>query len=593
MSDSTTIKPSPSFTPERLRLAGFGALAGLCGWLLTDVLAEDLGGMRLHLLLTVLAGVFFADALAMAGQMRARAAVAGAALVALPVAGLALWASTRFDTVEEMLRSPHQILAGLLLTALPVPFLIARGTGTGWRDYPALFLAAWNIVVRYAAAWLFTGVVWAVVLLSDTLLSLVGITIIDWLIDEVALVPWVLTGAALGLGLAVVAELAELVSPYLVLRLLRLLLPPLLAVMVVFVAALPFRGLSGLFGSYSAAATLMAIAMGGVSLISIVVDQSQAEAARSPLMRGAARGTALLLPVLAGLALWAVLLRVRQYGLTPERVAGGVAGLVVLGYALLYALSALAGRAAWMDRIRQANIAMALAVMAAAALWLTPLLNAEALSARDQLARFQDGRLSVVQLPLREMRWDWGRPGAAALAELGAITGHPDQAALDARLADALSSTERYASYSEPAGAPTMGALRASLTVLPAGREVPDWVLGDLRQWETDSWLDSCARTDEAGRPGCVLVIGDFMTNAPGEEALLFLHGGGDSVIRQGFISSRTDFRASAIFVAPSAEEPGARALFAALHSGEFSIGPASVSALHVGPAEVLLMPWP
>ena len=591
MSDSTT-DAGTSFTPERLRLAGFGALAGLCGWLLTEVLAEELGGTRLHLVLTVLAGVFFADALAMAGQMRARAAVAGAALVALPVAALALWASTRFASVEDMLRSPHQIFAGLLLAALPVPFLIARGIGAGWRDYPALFLAAWNIVVRYAAAWLFTGVVWAVVFLSDTLLSLVGITVIDWLISEVELVPWLLTGAALGLGLAVVSELAELVSPYLVLRLLRLLLPPLLVVMVIFALALPFRGLTGLFGNFSAAATLMAIVMGGVSLISIVVDQNEAEAAHTPLMRNAARAMALLLPVLSGLAVWAVLLRIGQHGLTPERVAGGVAALVVLGYALLYAASVLSG-AGWMDRIRQANIAMALAVMALAALWQTPLLNAEALSARSQLVRFEDGRITAVQLPLQEMRWDWGRPGAAALAELGAVTGHADQAVLEARLARVNDSTERYGVVADAAGAPALEALRASLTVLPEGREVPDWMLDGLQQWETDSWMEACARTDDAGRPGCVLVIGEFMPAAPGEEALLFLNSGGDSVIRQGFVSSRgTEYRASAIFVAP-AVEPGAKALLAALHAGDFRIGPASVSALHIGAAEVLLLPWP
>jgi len=296
--------------------------------------------------------------------------------------------------------------------------------------------------------------------------------------------------------------------------------------------------------------------------------------------------------VLAGLAVWAVLLRIGQHGLTPERVAGGVAALVVLGYALLYAASVLSG-AAWMDRIRQANIAMALAVMALAALWQTPLLNAEALSARSQLARFGDGRITVVQLPLQEMRWDWGRPGAAALAELGTITDHPDQAALEARLARANDSTERYGVTAAAAGAPALEALRASLTVLPEGRKVPDWMLEGLQQWETDSWQEACARTDDAGRPGCVLVIGEFIPAAPGEEALLFLNGGGDSVIRQGFVSSRgTEYRASAIFVAP-AVEPGAKALFAALHAGDVRIGAASVSALHIGGAEVLLLPWP
>ena len=70
-------------------------------------------------------------------------------------------------------------------------------------------------------------------------------------------VPFVLTGLVLGLAIAVVNELSDYVSPYLILQLLRLLLPVLVVVMAVFIVALPFRGLSGLFGGLSAAATLM------------------------------------------------------------------------------------------------------------------------------------------------------------------------------------------------------------------------------------------------------------------------------------------------------------------------------------------------
>ena len=37
------------------------------------------------------------------------------------------------------------------VAALPVPFPIAAAR-TSWRDYPALFLEAWSIVLRGAAA---------------------------------------------------------------------------------------------------------------------------------------------------------------------------------------------------------------------------------------------------------------------------------------------------------------------------------------------------------------------------------------------------------------------------------------------------------
>ncbi len=106
-----------------------------------------------------------------------------------------------------------------------MPFLIAAlGPVGNWRDYPELFNQSWNIVVRYVAAWLFMGLFWAVLLLSNELFGIIGLEILDDLLD-IAPVPYVLSGLVLGLALAVVNELSEYVSPYLILRLLRLLLP--------------------------------------------------------------------------------------------------------------------------------------------------------------------------------------------------------------------------------------------------------------------------------------------------------------------------------------------------------------------------------
>ena len=67
------------------------------------------------------------------------------------------------------------------------------------------------------------------------------------------------------LALAVVTELSDYVSPFLILRLLRLMLPPVLLVLAVFLLALPLRGLSGLFGGLSAAATLLAMVAAGAT----------------------------------------------------------------------------------------------------------------------------------------------------------------------------------------------------------------------------------------------------------------------------------------------------------------------------------------
>ncbi|PTE20389.1 DUF4153 domain-containing protein, partial [Cereibacter changlensis JA139] len=367
---------------QRLVMAGIGGLAGLSLYLLLEVLSRHLLPDRAALGLTTFSAVFFAAWLAMAGPLRTGRAVVAALGLGLVVAALLSLTGLRFDRVEAIFDQPMTPLAVVLLSSIPLPFFIALA-GPGWRDYPTLFTEAWTVVVRYAAAWLFVGVAWAVLLLSQALLSIVDIRVIEAIIDLDA-APWLITGVTLGLALAVVTELSDLVSPYLILRLLRLLLPLVLGVMALFIAALPFQGLSGLFGDLSVAATLLAMAAAAATLVTTAIDQTDAEAVEGAVMVRAAQGLALILPIPAALAGYAVWLRVAQYGWTPERLFAGLAAVLALAYGLIYALAVLRG-ACWMERVRQGNILMALALLALSALWLTPLLNAERISARDQL----------------------------------------------------------------------------------------------------------------------------------------------------------------------------------------------------------------
>lgn len=578
----------------RAQLAAFGALAGLAGWVLSEAMAEGIGNARLVFFLAVLAGVFFADAMAMVGPMRPGRALARAALVALPVAALTTWASLRFDAPSGLAQVPHAWLAGLILAGVPVPFLLARETGD-WRDYPTLFLQSWNVVVRYAAAWLFTGVVWVVLLVSDALFQLVGLDLIERLIAMPAFL-WIFTGLVVGLAMAVVNELSDLVSPYLALRLLRILLPGVLVVVVVFLAALPLRGLSGLFGAFSAAGTLMAIGAGAVSLISIAVDARDAEAARSPVMRGAALALALTLPLLGGLAAFAVGVRVADYGWTPGRVAAAAGAVVVLGYGLTYAVAVLRGPG-WMARIRRGNTVLALGLLALAALWLTPVLDAEAIAARSQVARFAEGRLPVARLPLVEMRFDWGRAGDRALARLEAMAGHPEAADLADRIALVRAAGDRW----EVVGADDLAdrvdrfaELLASATVLPEGAVPPDWFAAEALPWEYDLWLQGCRLADASGAPGCVLIVADFHAAHPGEEVMVLARGPGGHVLREVLARSAEGpaLRLSPTLLPRAGQPmPDPAELFEALRAGDYRLGPPSVRALHVGGVEIVPAP--
>ena len=95
-------------------------------------------------------------------------------------------------------------------------------------------------------------------------------SVIEALIDIDPARP-VITGAIFGLAIVVTYELSDMISPQLILRLLRLLLPMITVVVAVFVIALPFRGLSNLFGSLSAGAVMIGMAITATSLVSAAI----------------------------------------------------------------------------------------------------------------------------------------------------------------------------------------------------------------------------------------------------------------------------------------------------------------------------------
>ena len=504
---------------EQAGMALIGGVAGLAIWFLTMRLPDLIDSERLVLALSAISGGFFSVLMLAWGPLRLRRALAVAAGIGLVAGGMLAWGAIRFDTVNAYLSTGHVVVAFLVLVTLPVPFLIAAARpDEGWRCYPALFHHAWRLAVRYLAALIFAQLFWGLILLSDQVLQIVGIDAISRLL-KVDWVPWVLSGLMLGLGLAVAHQLRAYVSPYLALRLLRLMLPFVLAVSAVFLVAAPLRGLSALFGSLSPAAVLMALAGAAVTLITAVLDAGPQEAARSRVLTVSARLMALLLPLLGGLAAWAVWLRVAEYGWTPRRLAAAVSALVVLGYGGSYAMAALRP-GDWMARIRQANIGMALAMIGLAVLWLSPALDAERISANAQLARFEKAHMPADQLDLWAIGHEWGRAGQAVLARLSEPS-HPRAAELAPVLARLGAARDRREWQRGQPGAAVEDteALRRRLRLYPAGATLPEAFFRDDR---VPLWRDGCRRTTPAGNPGCVALVADFLPDRPGQEVAVF-----------------------------------------------------------------------
>lgn len=577
----------------RVFLIGFGALAAFCLWVLADSWGADLLGARVFLTLFSFSAVFFGVALAVTGPVSVGRAVLAGLMVAVPISTLISWAGFRFDEAGQFLDDPRALAVAGVMVVLATPFVsVWMSQRERVFDYATLFDTAWTIAVRYVAGWLFVGVFWVIVFLSNSLLELVDIEVIQVLF-EVDWVRFALSGAVLGLGLAVAFELREYVSPLLLLRLLRLLLPIVLGVVAVFIAALPFRGLSHLFGEFSSAGTLMGVAIAAISLISVALDRDDADGINTPGMKAAARALAMTVPVLSGLALWSVVLRVQQYQWTPERVLAITVAAVLLIYGLTYAIAALRGRG-WRGAIRRGNVTMALIAMVVAALWLTPVLNAERISAQSQLARFETGGATPEQLPLWEMANDWGHAGQAALAALEAQAQQAPDGDLSTRLS-ALAGSETRFDFEQRMNTESaligLGQLVPLMAVRPVGAiELTEEMFAGLPDYRLTRWQQGCARQDGGG-PSCVWVSGAFLPGIPAnEQAVILFHAAGRVVgnhvtLENGQITDRV--RELYDMGSDSWAELPADAIARVL-SGDFEVVPSGVSVLQLDKLRLL-----
>ncbi len=579
-------------TQQRLLMALIGACAGYSFYVLLEWLGRGQSDPALFLFLSALAGVFFGDLLAMIGPLSIPRAAVSALVVALPTAGLMLWAGGREVIATDILTDPQAMLAALILASVPLPFLIAAGQPGGrWSAYPVLFTQSWNIVVRYAAAWLFVGMVWIVLFLTDSLFSLIGLNVIrDYLLLGAG--PYLITGLGLGLAMAVVNEMSEYIAPFFVLRLLRLFLPVLPVVITIFLLGLLLHGLTNFLHQLSLAETLLGMALLAATLISTAVDQNDAEAVQSPLMQRSVEALALMLPVLAALCLWADGLRVAQYGWTPPRIAALEVALIALAYGLLYA-GAVIARRNWRARIRGANTVMALVCVAASALWLSPLIDVNGISARDQLARYLSDTTPQNQRDLSSLKFNMGRAGAALYDQLKARAAQPGQETLRARIA----TDEGWdtATVTEAEAAANRAKLRALLPVQPATMsDLVDRILLSAPAPSIKVWLDACARALPDGKPGCALVHGAFLPDLAGEQAVLatlnadgYLDFDGFAIPDSGTVHTLS---VSTLRVTDQAARPAGDVL-AAMQSGALIPTTPRLKALDLQDREIFLLP--
>ena len=425
-----------------------GALAGVGAWAGGQSIAG--GGLAGWAGLWGAAVSLFGGAgfLAMLGSLPRGGVLRRALGLGLGLGTLLLWAVfDRFDAPRALLHTPSLIFGAALVWALSVPLILCQfhaqfHAGGFLAQYPRLYRQIWDLLGRGLAAGLVAGLIWGGVFFFDGLLQSAGMGFVGAVAAH-PLVASAVTGGGFGLGAALFAQRYMTQDPLLPLKLLRLFAPALLVAVVIFCGAALTHGQGAALGALSPAYFVLLVAVMMIVMVSLIADETDHAAAGPVFLRLSGRGLAVVLPLPAILALGQLALRVADLGWTPGRLAAVAVAVWVLAFGLGYGVSALFG-GAWMARVRRVNFVLASAGFAAALVWLTPLFDAQSISARTQVARYVAGDVSAAGLDLWTLRADWGWAGQAALARLSDLAQSNGDAALTRRLQDLVAAPDRW-----------------------------------------------------------------------------------------------------------------------------------------------------
>ena len=394
------------------------ALLGLAGLLV--YFAAD-GGENVPWRMALAAAVLFGP-LALAftlAQDRWKGPAIFAAVLAVVMAGISWRATSAGDRYAD---EEFWVAAGILAVTLALPLFQAGFHRLRWdTSYKATHFHVWTDAISGAGALAFVGLAWALLALLAELFSVIKIDLLKDLIDETWF-GWLYSGAAFGAALGVLRNQLKIIGTLqnVVLLVLSIMAVPLAIALVIFLAAVGASGLDVLWeATKSATPLLLSIAVGCFVLANAVVRDEDEQASNSRILRLAGFVLALGILPLSVMATISMGTRIGQHGLSPERLWALVAIAVAVAYGVGYFVAALRGRReGWRDLLRQANLHLAVLTCAIAFILALPIFNFDAVSASNQLARLESGKVSVEDFDYSALRWDFGEAGRDALAEL-------------------------------------------------------------------------------------------------------------------------------------------------------------------------------
>lgn len=373
--------------------------------------------------------------------------------------------------------------------------MVLAGAHEGRRiaSYNGYFETAWKLAIQLLFSVFFVGALFLVLWLGAELFMLVKLGFLRTLLQQSWFnVPVICVAFSCAMHVTDVRPAIVRGIRTLLLVLLSWILPVAVVLVTGFLCTLPFTGLTALWETRHATAVLLGTATVLLVLINAAFQNGAAIVAL-PLRVGARTAAILILPVIM-VAIYALGLRVAQYGWSADRVIAAAYLLVTTCYAIGY-LWAAYEYDTWLQPLTTVNIYTALLVLAVLLALFTPLADPARIGVQSQMARLAEGKIAAAEFDFHYLRYEGGRYGRAALGQLARATG-PDAAVLQAG-AKAMLAQDDKDRWKPPPRSTAPISVADNLTVWPQGAQLPAGFVAQKWEDTPDNQKPSCLSTKE------------------------------------------------------------------------------------------------
>jgi hypothetical protein len=294
-------------------------------------------------------------------------------------------------------------------------------------SYQVLFTYSWRNFLVAALSALFVLVFWLILMLWAQLFKVIEINFFfDLFTEEWFVIP--VLSFAFGVGVIMFRALTRVLDTITSLLhwLIKLLLPLIVIVAVIFLASLPFVGLDVLWSTGNGTALLLWLLAIMLFFTNAVYQDGREETPYPQVIHRLIFAGLGVMPILSALSFYGLSLRIEQYGWSVERCWAFIVWLILSLFAVGYVVGIVRRRDQWTNELARVNTGMGLVVLAIMLLANSPVLDFRKISLASQLRMVDSGEMELQGFDFWYTKQHLGRPGYLAMEKFKQDIGDSD-----------------------------------------------------------------------------------------------------------------------------------------------------------------------